>query len=314
VGYYLRWYNDKPRYYSQESGDDEMSSIKVGFIGLGNMGMIMAKALVEKGITLTVYDLRKEAIEKMVEMGAKGARSCREVAEKSEIVISMVRDITQTEEILTGRDGIWAGTKEGSVIVLSSSLSPSYCRKVYEKGKEWNVRVVDAPVSTEDRGFAPGKEFAVLTLMVGGDDDAVERCIPVLRAIAKNVILQGGIGTGQICKLVNNLAMYANGIVARECLNLGRKAGLDLEKMKKAMSLSTGNSRALMGVGRPSPFPQPPKLPTARSTDQPPEDLGTKDKRLALELADEVGAQTPVVRLMEQLDLKIVYSAIPAPD
>ena len=291
-----------------------MSSIKVGFIGLGNMGMIMAKALAEKGITLTVYDLRKEAIKQMVELGAIGARSCREVAEKSDIIISMVRDITQTEEVLTGKDGIWAGIREGSTIVLASSLSPLYCRDIYEKGRQRKVRVIDAPVSTEDRGFAPGKEFAVLTLMVGGDDDAVERCMPVLHAIAKNVILQGGIGTGQTCKLVNNLAMYANGIVARECVNLGLKAGLNLEKMKQAMSLSTGNSRALMGVGKPNPFPTPPKLSAARSIGKTPEDLGTKDKRLALELADEVGAQMPVVKLMDQLDLKTIYSAIPASD
>jgi 3-hydroxyisobutyrate dehydrogenase len=214
----------------------------------------------------------------------------------------------QTEEILNGKDGVWAGVKEGAAIVLSSSLSPAYCREVYEKAKPRKVRIIDAPVSTEDRSFAPGKESALITLMVGGDDDAVARCMPVFQAMAKNVIPQGGIGTGQICKLVNNLAMYANGIVARECVNLGLKAGLDLEKMKKAMSLSTGASRMLMGVGRPSPFPPPPKLPPGV---KPPEDLGTKDKRLALEIADDVGAQTPVVKLMEQLDLKAVYNAVP---
>jgi 2-hydroxy-3-oxopropionate reductase len=288
-----------------------MSTLKIGFIGLGNMGSIMAKKLLENKLPLTVYDLRKEAIDEFVILGAKAAGSSREVAEKSDVIISMVRDIPQTEEVLFGKNGAWEGIKPGTTVILSSSLSPEYCREVYEKGKAKKVRIIDSPVSTEDRSFAPGKESAVLTLMVGGDDDAIERCMPVLTAMAKNVIPQGGIGTGQVCKLVNNLAMYANGIVARECVNLGIKAGLDLEKMKKAMSLSTGNSRVLMGIGRPSPFPPPVKTPAERAGGKPPEDLGSKDKRLALEMADDVGAKTPVVRLMEQLDLNSTYNAIP---
>jgi 3-hydroxyisobutyrate dehydrogenase-like beta-hydroxyacid dehydrogenase len=288
-----------------------MDKFKIGFIGLGNMGTIMAKKLLENGLSLTVYDLRKEAIDEMVQLGAKAVGSSREVAENCDVIISMVRDIPQTEEVLFGESGVWEGIKPGTTVILSSSLSPEYCREVYEKAKEKDVRIIDSPVSTEDRSFAPGKEFAVLTLMVGGDDDAIESCMPVLTAMAKNVIPQGGIGTGQVCKLVNNLAMYANGIVARECVNLGLKAGLDLEKMKKAMSLSTGNSRVLMGIGRMSPFPPPVRTPAELAGDKPPEDLGSKDKRLALEMADNVGAKTPVVRLMEQLDLNSTYDAIP---
>jgi 3-hydroxyisobutyrate dehydrogenase-like beta-hydroxyacid dehydrogenase len=291
-----------------------MSSINVGLIGVGNMGMIMAKKLVENKVPLTVYDLREEAVREIVSLGAKGARSCREVAEVCDVIISIVRDIPQTDEILFGKDGIWEGVKEGTTIILSSSLSPSYCREVYDKGKKRNVHVVDAPVSTEDRSFTPGKEFAVLTLMVGGDDDDVARCMPVFEAMAKNVIHQGSIGTGQVCKLVNNLTMYANGIVARECVNLGLKAGLDLEKMKQAMSLSTGNSRALMGIGRRMPFLPPPKPSASEpsSKEATPEDLGSKDKRLALEMAEAVGADTPVVRLMEKLDLESTYDALSA--
>jgi len=291
-----------------------MSTIKVGLIGVGNMGMIMARKLLENGMPLTVYDLREEAVKEIVALGAKGARSCREVAEASDVIISIVRDIPQTDEVLFGKDGVWEGIKEGDTIILSSSLSAAYCREVYERAKERKVRIIDAPVSTEDRSFIPGKEFAILTLMVGGDDDAIERCMPVFEAMAKNTIPQGEIGTGQVCKLVNNLAMYANGIVAQECVNLGLKAGLDLEKMKKAMSLSTGNSRMLIGVGRPSPFPAPPKPPAvgAPGGKTPAEDLGSKDKRLALEMAESVGANTPVVQFMEGLDLESIYDALSA--
>jgi 3-hydroxyisobutyrate dehydrogenase-like beta-hydroxyacid dehydrogenase len=286
-----------------------MSSIKVGFIGLGNMGMLMVKKLVENKLPLTVYDLRKEAVEEIVALGAKGANSSREVAEVSDIIISVVRDIPQNDEVIFGKDGVWEGVRKGSTLVISSSINPSYVQELYTKAKEKGVRVIDAPVSAEARDFTPGKEWALLTLMVGGDEDAVKECWPVFEAIAKNVIHQGGIGTGMACKLVNNLAMYANNIVARECANLGLKAGLDLQKMAQAISVSTGYSRAFGGMGRrmggPASGPRP---PVARAPGAP-EDLGSKDKRLALEMAEEVGANTPVVRFMEKLDLESLYDA-----
>jgi len=259
-----------------------VSYINVGFIGVGNLGTLMVRKFMENGVPLTVYDLRKEAVAEMVALGAKGASSCREVAEVSDIVISVVRDVPQTDEVLFSKDGVWEGIKEGAIIILASSISPSYCREIY----------------------ARAKERALLTLMVGGDDDAVKQCWPVFEAMAKNIVHLGDIGMGQVCKLVNNLAMYANGIVARECVNLGLKAGLDLKKMVEAMSVSTGNSRALMGVGRPMPFPARPP-----GTREPTEDLGTKDKRLALEMAEAVGAKTPLVHLMEELDLESTYDA-----
>jgi 3-hydroxyisobutyrate dehydrogenase len=289
-----------------------MNSLRVGLIGLGNMGMIMAKKLLEKKVPLTVYDLRNEAIQEMITLGAKGAQSSCEVAEKSDVIISVVRDIPQTDTVLFGQDGVWKGIHEGAIVVLSSSLSPAYCRIVYDKGKQCKTRVIDAPVSTEARSFVPGKEFALLTFMVGGDNDAVEQCLPVFEAMANNVIPQGSIGMGQACKLVNNLAYYANRIVTTECLNLGLKAGLNLEKIKKAMSLSTGNSRSLMGIGRPNFFPVSSRTLTVATTgEKSTEELGEKDKRLALELAQEVGAQMPVVDFMEQLNPDSIYDAIP---
>ena len=113
-----------------------MSSIKVGFIGLGNMGMAMAKCLPKKGLPVTVYDIRKEAINEMVALGAKGASSCREVAEKSDAIITMVKDIDQTNEVIFGKDGVWEGIKKGSIIIISSSIGPKYCQQLYKRAKE----------------------------------------------------------------------------------------------------------------------------------------------------------------------------------
>ncbi len=288
-----------------------MSSIKVGFIGLGNMGMLMAKKLVEKKMPLTVYDLRKEAVDEIVALGAKAAGSCREVAAVSDVIISVVRDIPQNDEVIFGKDGVWEGIKKGSTIVLSSSISPSYAQKLYYRAKEKGIRVIDAPVSAEARSFTPGQEWALLTFMVGGDEDAVKYCWPVFEAIAKNVIHQGGIGTGMACKLVNNLAATCNSIVARECVNLGLKAGLDLDKMVQAMSVSTGYSRMLGGLIRrirgPVPLVRAPaEAPGAKA---PPEDIGTKDKRLAMEMAEEVGANMPLARFIDELDAESAYDA-----
>ena len=99
-----------------------MSSIKVGFIGLGNMGMPTARSLVKRGLPVTVYDVRKEVVEEIVALGAKSAGSCREVAAVSDVVISLVRDIPQTEEVIFGKDGVWEGIKKGSIIIITSTI------------------------------------------------------------------------------------------------------------------------------------------------------------------------------------------------
>lgn len=133
--------------------------------------------------------------------------------------------------------------------------------------------------------------------------------------VVHDIKVTGGIfilevNTEEIRKLVNNLAMYANDLVARECMNLGLKTRLDFWKMVEAMSVSTGNSRVLVDIRRTMPpFPARPPVAQATGAKAPLEDLGTKDKRLALEIAEAVGAKTPIARLMEELDLESTYDA-----
>jgi 2-hydroxymethylglutarate dehydrogenase len=291
-----------------------MSSIKAGFIGLGNMGSLMVKTMVKNGLVPTVYDLRAEAIEKMKALGAKGASSCRGVAEVSDVIVSVVRDIQETEEVMFGRDGVWEGIRQGAIMVITSTVTSSYCQQLYSRAKERGFHVVDAAISAESRNFTPGQESAELTLMVGGDEEAVNRCQPVFKTIAKNIFHVGGIGTGQACKLVNNLAMYANTMVAQECLNLGIKAGLDLDKLIQAISVSTGYSRGLNIIARRLRDPGfPVGLPTKPSGDKAPvKSLGDKDREYAMELAESSGASTPITRLMAELDIETVYDALSA--
>ena len=282
-----------------------MASVKVGFIGMGNLGMVMARSIAKKGFPVTVYDLRKEAVDEMVALGAKAVGSCREVAENSEIIISMVRDIPQTEEIMFGKDGVWEGIKEGSIIVLSSTIGPGYPRELYAKAKEKGVKVVDAGVSKS----IPSNEEGQLTLMIGGDDDDVKKCWPVFEAMAKYNFHLGGIGAGQAGKLVNNLMGMDIGVIIRECLNVGLIAGLDLQKMMEAMSVGTGGSWMLetmasmrKSAARMAPSPSPPPAPPGGKA---PEGIGEKDMRLAIELADEIKADIPITRFMQELDTSV---------
>jgi len=279
-------------------------SIKVGFIGLGMMGMPMAKSLTRNGFPLTVYDLRKEPIEEIKALGAKAAGSSREVAAASDAVISMVRDIPQTEEVFFGKDGIWEGIKEGKTIILSSTLNLSYCRELYTKAKERGVRVIDCAVSGRD----PSAGGRPMTLMIGGDEDAVKQCWPVFEALGKNIFHLGGIGTGQACKLVNNTVTICNGNLIREALNLGLKAGLDLRKMVDVMLVSTAGTTGIQSWGKrmQSPMSQPlsPGAEVSRKN------MVSKDLKMALALADEVGAKMPITQLIAELDTDSLYAEV----
>jgi len=200
-------------------------TLKIGFVGVGDIGNVMARSILKAGIPLTVYDLNKEAVEKVVAEGAAAAGSCRELMEASDAVISMVRDIPQTKEVVFGKDGLWEGAKEGSIIILSSTIGPYYPRELYEKGKEKGIRVIDIGVTKN----IPTNEIGQFTLMVSGDDDVIDTCWPVFEAMGRKVFKAGRIGNGQAYKLVNNMVAFNMGTVIHECLNVGLKAGLDMK-------------------------------------------------------------------------------------
>lgn len=148
--------------------------------------------------------------------------------------------------------------------------------------------------------------------MVGGDEDAVKRCWPVFEVMAKHIFHLGGIGMGQAYKLVNQLATISIRIITRECVNLGLKAGLDLQKMLDVMRVSTGNSWSLQNldymVKSRTLYPAA-KAPTAKA---PTKNTGAKDRKLALELAEKVGANTPLLRFIDGLDAESAYDAYSA--
>jgi 3-hydroxyisobutyrate dehydrogenase len=288
-----------------------MSSIKVGFIGLGNMGMPMAKTLARGGFSVTVYDLRQEAIEEMKALGAAGASSPREVARASDVVISMVWDIPQTEEVIFGKDGVWEGVRKGNTIIISSSIGPEYCRKLYARARERGVRVIDCCVTGRD----PAGDNRPMTLIIGGDEDIVKQCWPIFEALGKNLFYLGGIGTGQAYKMVHNMIAKHISAASRDCLieglNLGLKAGLDLQKMVEVLSAGAA-ARTIQSLGLKSGLDlkkifEVIRAPAARV----PEAKAHRESELdyAMEMAAEVGAKMPVCRLIDELDTASTYDA-----
>ena len=162
-----------------------MSSIKIGFIGLGNIGLPVARSLAKSGLPLIIYSRHKKVAEEMEALGATAAKSSREVAAVSDIVISVVLDIPQTEEVIFGKDGVWEGIKEGTTIVISSTIGSEYCQKLYARAKERGIQVIDAVLSKS----GPTNEEGGFTLMVGGDEDAVKRCWPSFHTRYKKMVV-----------------------------------------------------------------------------------------------------------------------------
>ena len=285
-----------------------MSNLKVGFIGLGNMGITMARSLVRHNIPLTVYDLRQEPIEELKSLGATGVSSCREVAEASDIVISMVWDIPQTDEVIFGKDGVWEGIKEGGIIIITSSIGPDYCRDLYDKSKEKKVRVIDCPVS----GPPPTIDNRPSCLMIGGDEDVVKQCWYIFEAMGDHPLYLGDIGMGQAHKLVDNTMARHFGTVTRLCviegLNFGLKFGLDLQKMIEVACVSAF-SRGIHSIGLKSGLDVQDIIKTIRG---PMPLLGSKHGRVneldyAMEMAESVEAKLPLFHFSDELDAASIY-------
>jgi 3-hydroxyisobutyrate dehydrogenase len=288
----------------------QMDNMKVGFIGLGNMGITMARALVRHNIfPLTVYDLRQEPVEELKSLGATGANSCREVAEASDVVISMVWDIPQTDEVIFGKDGVWEGIKEGGIIIISSSIGPDYCQKLYDRAKEKKVRVIDCAVS----GPPPTVDNRPSCLMIGGDEDVVKQCWHLFEAMGDHPLHLGGIGMGQAHKLVDNITARHFGTITRLCLieglNFGLKAGLDLQKMIDVASVSAF-SRGIQSLGLKGGLDMQEILETIRVPMMPL--LGATRGRVneldyAMEMAETVEAKMPLFSFTNDLDAASMY-------
>ncbi len=215
--------------------------MKIGFIGLGVMGKSMALNVLKAGYELTVYDVVRENVDALVQAGAQKGDSPEEVAKQSDVVMTSLPNSAIVESVVLGEQGVLSGLRENGIIVDLSSITPKTIRKISSMAKEKNISVIDAPVS----GGAEGAAKGTLTIMAGGDKKVIEKVMPLLESVGKDIKHVGDVGAGDTIKAVNNLLLGINMVATAEALVLGKKAGLDPDIMFDIISKSSGGSYAL---------------------------------------------------------------------
>lgn len=223
----------------------EPGKTRVGWIGTGVMGRWMCQHLMTKGYQATVYNRSKDKAGPLLEQGAAWADTPRKVAENSDVVFAIVGFPKDVREVFLGADGALAGSKKGAVLVDMTTSEPSLAQEIHAAAVKKGVQSVDAPVSGGD----VGAKNAALSIMIGGDKEAVEAVQPLFECMGKTIVHQGGPGAGQHTKMVNQILISANMIAVCEGLLYGYKAGLDLETVFKSVSTGAAGSKALEVLG-----------------------------------------------------------------
>jgi len=266
-----------------------MERKKVGFIGLGVMGKPMALNLLKVGYPLTVWNRTRSKADELLTMGASWSDSPKEVAEKSDVMITMVTDSPDVEEVVLGPQGVIQGAHTGLILIDMSTISPTVARRVAEELSRKGVKMLDAPVS----GGELGAKEAALSIMVGGPKDIFEECLPIFKALGKRITYMGPNGMGQTAKLCNQVICALNIQAVCEGLMLGARAGLDLKKLLEVVTAGAASSWMLSNLG--------PKMmgrdfrPGFKIRHQ------QKDLRLVLSFAAELGLPLPGTALVQQM-------------
>ncbi|MDE2699576.1 MAG: 2-hydroxy-3-oxopropionate reductase [Gemmatimonadota bacterium] len=209
-----------------------MSKPKIGFIGLGIMGKPMAGHLIDAGYDLVVHNRNRDAVDELVGRGATEAHSGKEVAEQSDIVITMLPDSPDVESVALGEGGIIEGAHERLIFVDMSTIAPSVTTQVGEVLAEKGVQSLDAPVSGGDIGA----QNATLSIMVGGAEDTFNTVKPLFDVMGQSAILCGPLGAGQTVKACNQILVAVTIAGVSEALTMGTKAGVDPIKIVQVLS------------------------------------------------------------------------------
>jgi 3-hydroxyisobutyrate dehydrogenase len=218
---------------------------RIGWIGTGVMGLHMCGHLIEAGYTATVYNRTREKSQPLVDKGATWADTPGAVAEASEIVFTIVGFPHDVRGVVLGEDGVLGRCKDGDIIVDMTTSEPSLAVQIAEEAGAKGVHSVDAPVSGGD----VGARNAALSIMIGGDEAAVNAVMPCFEKMGKSLVRQGGPGSGQHTKMVNQTLIAANMVAVCEGLLYGFKAGLDLPTVLESVGSGAANSWALNTLG-----------------------------------------------------------------
>ncbi len=261
----------------------------IGFIGLGIMGRGMARNLLKAGFPLVVWNRTASRMEPLLKAGARAAQSPADLAGQCDIIITCVSDTPDVEAVILGETGVIHGARPGSLVIDTSTISPTVTRRMAERLAERDVHMLDAPISGGSEGAARG----TLSIMVGGEEPDFQRALPALQAMGTRITLVGGHGAGQTVKLMNQILVVGNALAISEAFMFGEAAGVDLPKALEAVEAGAAGSWMLSHRG-----------PQILARDWRPGftiDLQQKDLRLVLAAADDVGAPVMGVGLVFQL-------------
>ena len=211
--------------------------MKIGFLGLGNMGGPMAHNLIKAGHQLTVFDLSQAAVANLVEAGASAAPSIAELAKGDiELIITMLPAAQHVKSVYLGEEGLLANVAPAVRLIDSSTIDPMSAREVADAAAKNGNPMVDAPVS----GGTGGATAGTLTFMVGGEQADFDAALPVLQAMGKNIVYCGPSGNGQVAKVANNMLLGISMIGAAEAMNLGVSLGMDPKVLAGIINTSSG--------------------------------------------------------------------------
>ena len=211
---------------------------RIGFIGVGTMGLPMAKNLLNKGFAVTAFDANPEAVTAAAAAGMTAAASAAECVATADIVITMLPSSPHVQSVYTGDGGVLAAARRGTLCVDMSTIDPAVSRRVAAAGKELGLRFIDAPVS----GGVPRATDGTLAIMVGGETADIQEALPALQAMGANVIHVGPVGSGEVAKLCNNLISGVVAVALSEAFRIAEGFGVDPKIVTEVISKSSGNT------------------------------------------------------------------------
>ena len=265
--------------------------MRIGFVGLGIMGKPMAKNLMKEGHELMVDDCNQDAVNDVVEAGAK-AGTKEEIAKDCEVVVTMLPNSPHVKEVVCGANGLLEHAQEGLTIIDMSSIAPLASQEVAAKCAEKGVSFLEAPVS----GGEPKAIDGTLSIMCGGEKEIFEKCLPLLKAMGSDVVLCGSVGAGNTTKLANQIIVASNIAAVSEGFMLAKKAGVDPNKVFAAIKGGLAGSTVMNAKG--TMMLENNTKPGFKI------DLHIKDLNNALETGHAVGAPLPITAsVMEMMQM-----------
>ncbi|SOC35165.1 NAD(P)-dependent oxidoreductase [Ureibacillus acetophenoni] len=262
---------------------------KIAFIGTGVMGKSIVKHLLAANYEVTVYTRTKEKAQSLIDQGANWAETPAKASKQKDIIFTMVGFPQDVEEVYFSENGILESAKQGAIVVDMTTSQPTLAKKVYELAKEKGISSLDAPVSGGDIGAQNG----TLSIMVGGDQEAFDRLLPVFEKFGSNIVYQGEAGSGQHTKMCNQLLIATNMIGVCESIAYGLKAGLDLDKVMQSISTGAAGSWSLSNLG--------PKMLNGNYNPGFYIKHFIKDMKIAIDEAEAMGLELPGVKLSKEI-------------